>query len=129
MPRHPSSQPTDVELKILGVLWRSGPCTVRQVHDALTPERDRGYSTTLKMMQVMREKGLVVRDDSIRPQLYRAAESKERTQLQMLDDLVQKAFGGSAEKLVMRMLSAQRVSPGELAEMQKLIQQTKGDEQ
>jgi predicted transcriptional regulator len=118
-----------VELKILGVLWREGPCTVRQVHNALTPERDRGYSTTLKMMQVMREKGLVVRDDSVRPQLYRAAATKERTQLQMLDDLVQKAFGGSAEKLVMRMLSAQRVSPDELAEMQKLVQDSKGGRQ
>ena len=126
MPRHPSSQPTDVELKILGVLWGEGPCTVRQVHEALAPERDRGYSTTLKMMQVMREKRLVVRDDSVRPQLYRAAESKERTQLQMLDDLVQKVFGGSAEKLVMRMLDAERVSPDEVAEMQKLIQDSKG---
>ena len=99
MPRHPSSQPTDVELKILGVLWREGPCTVRQVHEALAPERDRGYSTTLKMMQVMREKRLVVRDDSVRPQL---------------------------EKLVMRMLDAERVSPDEVAEMQKLIQDSKG---
>jgi predicted transcriptional regulator len=78
------------------------------------------------MMQVMREKRLVVRDDSVRPQLYRAAESKERTQLQMLDDLVQKVFGGSAEKLVMRMLDAERVSPEEVAEMQKLIQDSKG---
>lgn len=128
MPRHPLSRPTDVELKILGVLWQHGPCTVRQVHEALAAERDTGYSTTLKMMQVMRGKGLVTRDELVRPQLYQAAETREQTQLQMLDDLAQRAFGGSAAKLVMRMLSADRVSPEELGQMQKLIQETKGDE-
>jgi len=129
MPRYPSSQPTDVELQILAVLWEQGPSTVRQVHDALAAQRDTGYSTTLKMIQVMREKGLVVRDDSVRPQLYRAAETKTQTQLQMLDDLAQKAFGGSATKLVMRMLSAHRVSAEELAEMQRLIEKAKGEDQ
>jgi BlaI family penicillinase repressor len=127
MPRYPSSQPTDVELQILDVLWERGPCTVRQVHHALAAQRDTGYSTTLKMIQVMREKGLVVRDESVRPQLYRAAESRKQTQLRMLDDLAQKAFGGSAKKLVMRMLSAHRVSAEELAEMQRLIEQAKGE--
>jgi BlaI family penicillinase repressor len=68
MPRYPSSKPTDVELKILDVLWRHGSRTVRQVHNELAGERDTGYSTTLKMMQVMREKGLITRDDSVRPQ-------------------------------------------------------------
>lgn len=127
MPRYPSSRPTDVELQILDVLWQRGPSTVRQVHDVLAAQRETGYSTTLKMIQVMREKGLVVRDESVRPQLYRAAESKRDTQLQMLDDLAQKAFGGSAKKLVMRMLSAQRVSAEELAEMQRLIEEAKGE--
>ena len=127
MPRYPSSRPTDVELQILDVLWQRGPSTVRQVHDVLAAQRETGYSTTLKMIQVMREKGLVVRDESVRPQLYRTAESKRETQLQMLDDLSQKAFGGSAKKLVMRMLSAQRVSAEELAEMQRLIEQAKGE--
>lgn len=127
MPRYPSSRPTDVELQILGVLWQRGPSTVRQVHEVLAAQRETGYSTTLKMIQVMREKGLVVRDESVRPQLYRAAESRRETQLQMLDDLSQKAFGGSAKKLVMRMLSAQRVSAEELAEMQRLIEQAKGE--
>jgi BlaI family penicillinase repressor len=126
MPRYPSSQPTDVELQILAVLWEQGPATVRQVHQSLATQRDTGYSTTLKMIQVMREKGLVVRDDSVRPQLYSAAETKTQTQLQMLDDLAQKAFGGSAKKLVMRMLSANRVSAVELAEMQRLIKKAKG---
>jgi BlaI family penicillinase repressor len=129
MPRHPSSQPTDVELQILDVLWEQGPSTVRRVHNSLAAQRDTGYSTTLKMLQVMRQKGLVVRDESVRPQQYRAAESRKRTQLRMLDDLAQKAFGGSAAKLVMRMLSAQRVSPDELAEMQRLIQAAKGEGQ
>lgn len=126
MPRYPSSQPTNVELQILEVLWQRGPSTVRQVHDALAAQRETGRSTTLKMLQVMREKGLVVRDESVRPQLYRAAESRKQTQLQMLDELTQKAFGGSAQKLVMRMLSARRVSADELAEMQRLIEEAKG---
>jgi len=128
MPRPPSSQPTDVELEILGVLWQRGASTVREVHEALAPQRERGYSTVLKMLQVMREKGLVLRDESVRPQLYRAALSKSQTQLNMVDALVQKAFGGSARKLVMRMLSAERLSAEELAQMQQLIQQVKGEE-
>jgi BlaI family penicillinase repressor len=128
MPRYPSPQPTDVELQILEVLWQQGPCTVRQVHDALAGRRETGYSTTLKMLQVMREKGLVVRDESVRPQEYRAAESQYQTQLRMLDNLAQKAFGGSAKRLVMRMLSAERVSAEDLAEMQRLIQEAEGGE-
>jgi len=128
MPRPPSSQPTDVELLILGVLWRRGPSSVRQVHEALAAERETGYSTTLKMLQVMREKGVVERDDSVRPQLYRAAETQAQTQLKMLDELMQKAFGGSASNLVMRMLSANRISADELTEMQQLIDQAKGEE-
>ena len=127
MPRHPSTGPTDVELQILDVLWELGPATVRQVHDALAERRETGYSTTLKMLQVMKDKGLVVRDDSVRPQLYEAAEPREKTQLHLLDELAQKAFGGSAAHLVMRMLSADRVSPEELAEMQRLLDRAKGE--
>ena len=125
MPWHPSPRPTDVELKILTVLWQHGPCTVRQVHDILALQRDTGYSTTLKMMQVMKEKGLVTRDESVRPQLYRAVETREQVELKMLDDLSSRVFGGSAAKLVMRMLSARRVSPDELAEMQRSIKEVK----
>lgn len=121
MARRSSPQPTDVELQILDVLWHRGPSTVRQVHEALAAARETGYSTTLKMMQVMRDKGLVVRDDSIRPQVYRAARSRQQTQLRILDDLVQKAFGGSAKRLVMQMVSANRVSPEELAEIERLV--------
>jgi BlaI family penicillinase repressor len=129
MPRHPSTKPTDVELQILDVLWRQGPRTVRQVHNALASERDTGYSTTLKMMQVMREKGLITRDGSVRPQLYSSAETKEHTQLCMLDDLAQRAFGGSAANLVMRMISADRVSPEELEMMQALLQKAREENQ
>jgi len=122
MPRNPTPHPTDVELQILQVLWQRGPSTVREVHNALAVNRDTGYSTTLKMMQVMREKRLLVRDDSVRPQRYEAAEGQDQTQLHMVDDLIQKAFRGSAEKLLVRLLSSKRVSADELAEMQKLIE-------
>lgn len=121
MARPPSTQPTDVELQILDVLWQRGPSTVREVHNTLISQRDCGYSTTLKMLQVMREKGLVDRDDSVRPQLYQAADTRDQTQLKMLDELMQKAFGGSAKRLVIRMLSANRLSAEELTGMQQLI--------
>ena len=126
MPRPAPDKPTDVELQILIVLWDRGPSTVREVHDALAGERDTGYSTTLKMMQVMLQKGLVLRDDTVRPQKYRAAASREKTQLQLVDSLTRRAFGGSAKRLVLHMLSARRISPADLAEIQRLIKQAEG---
>ena len=122
MPRSSSSQPTEVELQILKVLWERGPSTVREVHLVLAETRDTGYSTTLKMMQVMLDKGLLKRDDSTRPQLYRAAKSQSKTQVQMLDNLTQRAFQGSARRLVMSMVSAGRLSSDELAEILRLIE-------
>ena len=77
--------PTPVELAILRVFWERGPATVRQVHDALRSERDTGYSTTLKMVQVMTEKGLLLKDDSVKPQVFRTARAREQTQVQLLD--------------------------------------------
>src|SRR5215212_431608 len=127
MARPVASQPTEVELQILGVLWDLGPSTVRQVHKALASRRDTGYSTTLKMMQVMLDKGLVRRNDAVRPQVYRAAKSKPQTQVQMLDDLTQRVFGGSAKRLVMRMVSTGRLSSREVAEIQRLIE-SEGDQ-
>ncbi len=118
-------RPTDVELQILEVLWQHGPSTVRQVHNALAADRDTGYSTTLKMMQVMRDKGLLLRDDSVRPQLYNAAEGREQTQRRLVDDLIQRVFRGSAEKLLIHVLSSKQVPPDELAEMQSLIQEAR----
>ena len=132
MPRLPSPTPTEVELQILSVLWDRGPLTVRAIHDALRATRDAGYSTTLKMIQVMTEKGLVLRDDARRPQVYRPARPQEQTQLQMLDHLIQQAFGGSAMKLVLRAAAAKRIAPAELAEIKKLVERArparKGDE-
>lgn len=125
MSQERSSRPTDVELEILRVLWELGPSTVRGVHKALAGRKGTGYSTTLKMMQVMRDKGLLVRDDTVRPQVYRPAVSRERTQLQLLDDLIGRAFGGSTSRLVMRALSARRVSPDELREIERQIRQAK----
>lgn len=121
MPRPSSSQPTEVELQILKVLWERGRSTVREVHLVLAETRDTGYSTTLKMMQVMLEKGLLHRDSSVRPQLYRATKSQSKTQMQMLDDLTKRAFHGSAARLVMSMVSAGRLTADELAEIQRLI--------
>ena len=125
MARKSSTQPTDVELAILRVLWQRGPSTVREVHEVLSGSRDTGYSTTLKMMQVMLEKGLLTRDDSVRPQVYRPAVTQERTQLQLVDDLVRRAFGGSAARMMMRALSSKRVSAEELSEIEALIRKAK----
>ena len=133
MPRKTSPQPTEVEVAILRVLWDRGPSSVRQVHEALLGTRDTGYSTTLKMMQVMFEKGLLRRDESVRPQVYRPTQPEALTQTQMVDDLIQKVFGGSARKLVLRAVQSEQVSAEELAEIRKLLKQmdkpSKGDRQ
>jgi predicted transcriptional regulator len=123
MPRPPSSTPTEVELAILGVLWKEGPSTVRQIHDLLKEERGTGYSTTLKMIQVMTEKKLVLKDDSQRPQVYRPAKREEQTQLQLIDDLIQRGFGGSAMKLVLSAVSAKRVNADEMKRIRELLNQ------
>ncbi len=123
MPRKTSPQPTEVEVAILRVLWDRGPSSVRQVHEALLGTRDTGYSTTLKMMQVMFEKGLLRRDESVRPQVYRPTQPEAQTQTQMVDDLIQKVFGGSARKLVLRAVQSEQVSAEELAEIRKLLKQ------
>jgi BlaI family penicillinase repressor len=98
-------RPTDAELAILRILWERGACTVRQVHDALTRERQAAYTTALKMLQIMTEKGLVRRDDSDRTHIYQSRLTEEQTQRQLVRDLVDRAFGGSATKLVLQALS------------------------
>ena len=130
MPRRRSPQPTEVELAILRVLWDRGPSTVREVHAVLRAQRERqdtGYSTTLKMMQVMTDKGLLKRDESRRPQVYRPAVAEDETQRRMVDDLVRRVFGGSARKLVLRAVESEHVTPDELAEIRKLLEQMEGD--
>jgi predicted transcriptional regulator len=121
MPRPPATTPTEVELAILRVLWKEGPSTVRQIHDLLKEDRGTGYSTTLKMIQVMTEKKLVLKDDSRRPQVYRPAKREEQTQLQLVDDLIQRGFGGSAMKLVLSAVSAKRISPEEMKRIRDLF--------
>jgi len=120
-------RPTDAELEILRVLWELGPATVRQVHEAQAVTRDTGYTTTLKMMQIMAEKGLVTRDESSRTHIYAARVSQESTQRQLLNDLVDRAFGGSAKELVLRALSSHTTSDSELREIRKLIDEAGED--
>jgi predicted transcriptional regulator len=114
-------RPTDSELAILRVLWDRGPSTVRAVHEALVDSRDTGYTTTLKLMQIMADKGLVTRDATERTHVYTARLTQDQTQRQLVADLVQRAFGGSAAALVQQALSAQPTSPDELKKIQKLI--------
>ena len=114
-------RPTEAELEILRVLWERGPSTVRQVHEALAAARDTGYTTTLKLMQIMADKGLVTRDESSRTHIYTPRASQESTQRQLVTDLVARAFGGSAAELVLRALSSHTASDDELAEIRKLI--------
>lgn len=114
-------RPTDAELAILGVLWERGPSTVRQVHEALADTRDTGYTTTLKLMQIMADKGLVTRNETERTHVYSARAGEEQTQSQLVKDLADRAFGGSAAALVLRALSADGTTDEELREIRKLI--------
>jgi predicted transcriptional regulator len=115
-------RPTDAELAILRVLWSKGPCTVRQVHEALSRERPAAYTTALKMLQIMTEKGLVRRDDSDRTHVFQSKLTEEQTQRQLVRDLVDRAFGGSASKLVLQALASRRATSEELGEIRKLIE-------
>lgn len=150
MARKKSPGPTDRELAILGVLWAKGSGTVREVHEALEPDARTGYTTTLKLMQIMVEKGLLVREGdepcessgpratghgsrqdtssaSRRGHVYRPALSEERTQKDLIQDLLDRVFAGSAAKLVMRALSARKVSPKELKRIREMLDQIEGE--
>ena len=116
-------KPTDAELAILRVLWERGASTVRQVHEVLSRERPTAYTTALKMLQIMTEKGLVRRDESDRTHIYQAKLSQEQTQRQLVRDLLDRAFGGSSSKLVMQALATRRASSEELTEIRKLIEE------
>ncbi|MFN7924979.1 MAG: BlaI/MecI/CopY family transcriptional regulator [Bryobacteraceae bacterium] len=116
-------RPTPAELDILQVLWEIGPSTVRQVHQALADRRDTGYTTVLKLMQIMADKGLVHRDESQRAHLYRAAIAKEKTRTQLVADLLDRAFSGSAALLVQQALEARKASPEELAEIRRILRE------
>lgn len=114
-------------MTILQVLWQAGPNSVREIQHILNESKPTGYTTALKMLQIMTEKGLVDRDESVRPQIYRARYSKEQTQRSLLKDLVRRAFGGSVKELVLQALATQRSTPEELAAIEKLIDQQQGD--
>ncbi len=114
-------RPTDAELAILRVLWQHGPSTVQQVRDELEKSQPTGYTTALKQLQIMAVKGLVDRDESQRSHVYRARLAETVTQRQLVDDLMERAFGGSAERLVMQALASKRATPAELDAIRRLI--------
>jgi len=116
-------RPTDAELEILTVLWSIGPATVREVHEAICRRRVAQYSTVLKFMQIMAEKGLVRRDESQRAHIYEASRPREWTQRQLAGDLLERAFSGSAKALLVGALSARKATKQELAELRKLLDQ------
>ena len=127
MPRPASSHPTEVELQILGVLWRNGSATAREIHNEVIAIREINYSSTVKMLSVMLDKALVKKDDSVRPQLFRAATTKRKTQSRLLSDLIQKVYDGSMGSLVLQALSSKKVAKEELVEIKKLLDQMEGD--
>ncbi|HUT59886.1 MAG TPA: BlaI/MecI/CopY family transcriptional regulator [Phycisphaerae bacterium] len=127
MPRPAGRTPTDTELQILRVLWTRGPCTVRQVHEALS-DRDTGYTTMLKLMQIMAAKGLVDRDESRRTHVYTARLRQRQTQRRLVGELLERLFAGSSQKLVLQALKAKRLSRKELAEIRKVLDELEGKE-
>jgi predicted transcriptional regulator len=120
-------QPTKAELAILRVLWAEGPLPVRAVQTILDQSRPTGYTTVLKTMQIMADKGLVERDDSVRPQIYRARQSEDRTQKQLLTDLIQRAYGGSVKALVLHAIGTRKPSAEDLEAIEKLLDRFEGE--
>ena len=121
MPEAELPRPTDAELEILKVLWRRGPSTVREVFETLGENKTTGYTTVLKTMQIMAEKGLVVRDESERAHRYEPAAPEDETQRRLVGDLLRKAFDGSAKKLVLQALSTERATASELEEIRRIL--------
>ena len=119
-------RPTEAELAILRVLWHRGPSTVREVHEALSPDKPTAYTTSLKLLQIMADKGLVHRDETRRAHVYEAREAPEATQAKLVHDLVDRVFAGSAARLVMHALSGKRASKQELAEIRRALDEAEG---
>jgi predicted transcriptional regulator len=126
MPRPKLPKPTDGELAILSVLWRRGPRTVREVHSEFSQTRETGYTTVLKMLQIMAEKGLVTRDETRKTHVYHAALAQTEAQRRFVGDLLDRLFNGSAHRLVLQALSAKKASPEELAEIRRLLDDMEG---
>src|SRR3954466_6471836 len=129
MARSPVPRPTDAELAILRILWERGPSTVRQVHDVLARDRQGAYTTALKLLQILIEKGLGDGDERGRPPVSRARLGEEQTQRQLVRDLVDRAFGGSAMKLVLQALATRRASAEELKDIRKAIDSARTDKE
>ena len=126
MPKPKQPRPTDAELQILRVLWQRGASTVREVYETISKTKPTGYTTVLKFMQIMAEKGLVRRDERERAHVYTAAQPRESTQRQMAGDLLERAFSGSTKDLLVGALSARKASRAELAELQQLLAEYSG---
>jgi predicted transcriptional regulator len=119
-------RPTKLELTILKALWDAGPSSVRDIQSILNTARPTGYTTVLKMLQIMTEKGLVERDETVRPQIYRPRASQAQTQRQLLRDLIQRAYGGSVKALVMQALGTSKTPPQTLDAIEKLLEEHEG---
>ena len=126
MVEHHPPRPTDAELAILRVLWSRGASTVRDVYDQLNRNAPTGYTTVLKLLQIMTEKGLVVRDETQRAHIYESRYSEQKTQRQLLLDLADRAFGGSSAKLVLQALSGRKTSAEELSAIRDLLDRLEG---
>lgn len=118
-------KPTESELEILNVLWAKGTASVREVHEELLKSKEAGYTTTLKLMQIMHEKGLVKRDDSIKTHIYQTTVSREKTQKQLVGKMIDSLFGGSSTAMVMQALGNHKASPEELEAIQQMINNLK----
>ena len=121
MPKKNHRKPTDAELSILDVIWENGPSTVRQVYQILSEKQDMGYTTVLKFMQIMTEKGLLERDTTVRPQLFSPTQPQQQTQKALLRDLLDRAFSGSPSTLALQALSMRKSTSEELQEIRMLI--------
>ena len=126
MARPASSQPTEVELRILSILWGAGPCSARDVHNSLSEDKGTNYSTTVKMLAVMFEKGLVERDESVFPMTFAAAISQDAARTNVVSEVIHKLYDGSAKSLVLQVLSSQKASKADLDEIRELIEQLDG---
>jgi BlaI family penicillinase repressor len=119
-------KPTEAELTVLRVLWERGPSTVRQVWEQISAGQRTGYTTVLKIMQIMVEKGLLQRDEANRSHVYHARQTQEQTQRHFVGHLLERVFSGSAQQLIMQLLAAKKATPEELAEIRKLLDQMDG---
>ena len=128
MPEAELPRPTDAELEILKVIWRRGPSTVREVFETLGESKTTGYTTVLKLMQIMAEKGLVRRNEEQRAHVYEARLAREETQAQLLGDLLDRAFDGSATRLVMQVLSSKRATAEEIEQIRAVLDELEGED-